>query len=187
MTLVDIGRVKVDVQVLESEVGLLAPGRAARVTFAAFPGEVFEGRIETINPIVDKTTRSAKVVVALHNPKGRILPGMYARVSLDARQLPNRVMVPRSAILERDRRKMLFVFEGEGTQGLAKWRYVCTGAENEAVVEILEPGADAACREEGSVRGGEVVLTAGHHTLVHDARVRIVQNVNGAEGARVNQ
>jgi RND family efflux transporter MFP subunit len=187
MTLVDISRIKVEVQVLESEVGLLAPGRAARVTFAAFPGEVFVGRIETINPLVDKTTRSAKVVVALSNRRGLILPGMYARVSLDARQLPDRIMVPRPAILERDRRKMLFVFEGEGTEGLAKWRYVCTGAENEALVEILEPGADAACREEGTVQPGEVVLTAGHHTLVHDARVRIVPNVNGAEGARVNQ
>jgi membrane fusion protein (multidrug efflux system) len=166
---------------------LLAPGRAARVTFAAFPGEIFEGRVETINPMVDKTTRSAKVIVALPNSKGLILPGMYARVSLDARQLPDRIMVPRQAILERDRRKMLFVFEGEGSSGLAKWRYVCTGAENDTVVEILEPGSDAACREEGKVQPGETVLTAGHHTLVHDARVRIVQNVNGAEGSRVNQ
>jgi hypothetical protein len=37
------------------------------------------------------------------------------------------------------------------------------------------------------VEPGEIVLTAGHHTLVHDARVRIVQNVSSAEGARVNQ
>src|SRR5687767_4708859 len=53
MTLVDISRIKVEVQVLESEVGLLRPGRGARVTFAAFPGEVFVGTIETINPMVD--------------------------------------------------------------------------------------------------------------------------------------
>ena len=180
MTLVDISRVKVDVQVLESEVGLLSAGRKARVTFAAFPGEVFTGTIETINPMVDAKTRSAKVVVALPNPDGRILPGMYARVSLDARQLPDRVMVPRSAILERDRRKMLFVFEGEGTRGLAKWRYVTTGAENETMVEIVEsPDTEM-------VRPGEIVLTAGHHTLTHDARIRVVQNASAADGARGN-
>lgn len=178
LTLVDISRVKVDVQVLESEVGLLSPGRKARISFAAFPGEVFTGIIETINPMVDAKTRSAKVVVALPNPDGRILPGMYARVSLDARQLPDRIMVPRSAILERDRRKMLFVFEGEGTRGLAKWRYVTTGAENDTMVEIVENP------ETEMVRAGEIVLTGGHHTLVHDARVRIVQNATAAEGAR---
>ena len=180
MTVVDISRVKVDVQVLESEVGLLSVGRSARVSFAAFPGEVFTGRIETINPMVDSKTRSAKVVVALANADGRILPGMYARVSLDARQLPDRVMVPRSAILERDRRKMLFVFEGEGTRGLAKWRYVTTGAENETMVEIVEsPDTEM-------VRPGEIVLTAGHHTLTHDARIRVVQNASAADGARGN-
>ena len=81
MTLVDISRIKVDVQVLESEINLLTPGRFARVQFAAMPGEVFVGRIETINPMVDPRTRSARVVVSLNNPQGRILPGMYARVA----------------------------------------------------------------------------------------------------------
>ncbi|MGH7471015.1 MAG: efflux RND transporter periplasmic adaptor subunit [Longimicrobiales bacterium] len=179
MTIVDISRIKVDVQVLESEVGLLSAGRTARVTFAAFPGEVFTGRIETINPIVDKT-RFAKVMVSLPNRDGRILPGMYARISLDARRLPDRIMVPRSAILERDtdRRKMLFVFEGNDTRGLAKWRYVTTGAENETMVEIVENP------ETEMVKPGEMVLTAGHHTLTHDARIRLVQNITGQEGAR---
>jgi membrane fusion protein, multidrug efflux system len=178
MTLLDISRVKVDVQVLESEVGLLTPGRFARVHFAAFPGEVFTGRIETINPMVDSKTRSAKVVVSLPNPGRRIIPGMYARVALDARQLPDRIMVPRTAILERDRRKMLFVYEEDGSRGLAKWRYVTTGVENETMVEIVENP------ETEMVKPGEIVLTGGHHTLSHDARVRIVQHVAGQEGAR---
>jgi membrane fusion protein (multidrug efflux system) len=178
MTLVDISRIKVEVQVLESEVGLLTPGRYARVHLAAFPTEVLTGRIETINPIVDSKTRFAKVIVSLANPNGRILPGMYARVSLDARRLPDRIMVPRSAILERDRRKMLFVYEEAGSNGLAKWRYVTTGAENETMVEIVENP------DTQMVKPGEMVLTGGHHTLSHDARVRVVQNVAGQEGAR---
>jgi len=174
MTIVDINRVKVEVQVLESEIGYIATGRKARVQFAAFPAEVFEGVIETINPLVDKTTRTAKVVVSLPNSGGRILPGMYARVSLDARRLPDRLMVPRTAILERDGgRKLLFVFEEtSGSRGLAKWRYVSTGAENETMVEILPND-----NPDQTVRPGEVVLTGGHHTLTHDARIRIVQEV----------
>jgi len=176
MTIVDIDRIKVEVQVLESEIGYISTGRKARVQFAAFPGETFEGVIETINPLVDKTTRAAKVVVSLPNRDGRILPGMYARVSLDARRLPDRLMVPRTAILERDGgRKLLFVFEStSGARGLAKWRYVDTGAENETMVEVL-PNDDP----DRTVRPGEVVLTGGHHTLTHDARIRIVQNAEG--------
>src|SRR6185503_11199876 len=105
--------IKVEVQVLESEVGYLAPGRRARVSFAAFP-EPFTGTVQTINPVVDGGTRTARVTVIVPNPGGRILPGMYARVALEAQRFDGRVLVPRSAVLERDRRSMLFVFEPNG-------------------------------------------------------------------------
>jgi membrane fusion protein, multidrug efflux system len=170
--------IKVEAQVLEGEIGFLTPGRTARVTFAAFPGEVFEGRIESFNPMVDQQRRTARVSVSVRNPGGRILPGMYARVSLSARRFPDRILVPRSAILERDRRTMLFVYEESGSSGLAKWRYVNTGLMNDTHVEIIEEGP-----ETDMVRPGEIVLVGGHYTLTHDARVRLVQSA-AAEGGR---
>lgn len=181
MTIIDIRRVNVEVQVLEGQIGFLAAGRRARVRFAAFAKEEFEARVETINPIVDQQTRGAKVVLSVANPNGQILPGMYARVLLDARRFAHRILVPKSAILERDRRKMLFVFEPDeedATRGLAKWRYVTTGLENESHVEIIEA--------EGTemVAPGETVLTAGHQTLVHDARVRITEKSVAERNAR---
>src|SRR5690606_35553643 len=141
MTILDLDPIKVEVQVLEGEVGLLTSGSAAAVTFAAFPGETFTGRIETINPMVE-AGRTARVTVVVPNPAGRILPGMYARVALQARKYPDRVLVPRSAILQRDRRNMLFVFEGDERGGSAKWRYVNPGLANDTVVEILGSGAE---------------------------------------------
>jgi RND family efflux transporter MFP subunit len=172
MTIVDLDKIKVEVQVLEGEVGYLTAGRSARVSFSALPDEVFTGRIETINPIIDQTTRTAKVTVMVDNPGGRILPGMYARVSLDARRFPDRILVPRAAILERDRRSMLFVHEN----GAAKWRYVTTGLENESLVEIVSHA------ETQMVEPGEQVLVRGHYSLTHDAVIRIVQSVREAGG-----
>jgi len=177
LTVVDLNPLRVEVQVLEGEVGLLAEGNRASVSFAAFPGETFVGRIETVNPVVERETRTARVTVTLPNPDGRILPGMYARVALEARKLPDRILVPRSAVLERDRRSMLFVFEGDGDVGLAKWRYVTTGLSNDSLVEIV-PNPDTEM-----VEPGERVLTDGHYTLIHDARVRIVESV-ATEGGR---
>jgi membrane fusion protein (multidrug efflux system) len=176
MTVVDLDPIRVEVQVLESEVGYLAPGRTAKVSFAAFPAESFAGRIETINPVVESGTRTARVTVLVPNPQGRILPGMYARVSLDARRFEDRVLVPRSALLERDRRTMLFVYDGDERGGLAKWRYVTPGLQNDSLVEIV------ASEETDSVAPGETVLTEGHYTLIHDARVRLVDDVKKAGG-----
>ncbi len=173
MTVVNIDPIRVEVQVLEGEVGYLTEGRTARVSFAALPGEVFQGRIESINPLVEPGTRTARVTVLVPNPDARILPGMYARVALEAREFEDRVMVPRAAILERDRRELLFVFDPNDRGGRAKWRYVTTGLENETHVEILENA------ETEAVRPGEVVLTSGHYTLIHDARVAVVEEGAG--------
>lgn len=176
VTVVDLNPIRVEVQVLESEVGLLSEGNRATARFAAFPGETFTGRIATINPVIDQNTRTSRVTVNVSNPDGRLLPGMYARVSLEARKFADRILVPRSAILERDRRTMLFVFEGEGNIGTAKWRYVTTGLSNDSVIEVLEnPDTDM-------VQPGEWVLTDGHYSLIHDARVRMVESVRAAGG-----
>jgi len=176
VTVLDLDPIRLEAQVLESEVGLLAPGRGAQVHFAAFPGEVFHGRISTINPVVDQQSRTARVTVTLPNTGARILPGMYAQVSLEARRFPDRILVPRAAILERDRRTMLFVFAGEGDTGLAKWRYVTVGLANDSLIEIV-PNP-----ETSMVEPGEIVLVEGHSTLIHDAKVRLVGNVRAAGG-----
>lgn len=165
MTVLDLDPIKVQVQVLEGELAHLAPGGAAEVRFSAFPDQLFAGTIQTINPLVEQQTRTARVTVRVANPDGRILPGMYARVKLEARRLDDRVLVPRQAILERDRRTMLFVHQ----DGRAKWRYVTTGLENDEHVEIVpSPHTD-------TVAAGDTVLTGGHFTLTHDAHVRLVE------------
>ena len=174
MTVVDIDPIRLQVQVLEGELAHLRPGGTAEVRFSAFPEEVFVGRIETINPMVEQTTRTARVTVVVPNPGARVLPGMYARVMLQAQRIPDRILVPRSAILERDRRTMLFVYE----DGKAKWRYVTTGLENDTHVEIV------ANPETEMVRPGEVVLTGGHFTLTHDAGVRLVDDYRSSDTGR---
>lgn len=176
MTVVDLDPIKVEAQVLDPQIGFVQEGRWATATFAAFPGESFTGRIASINPVVDPDLHTSRVTVLLSNPDGRIKPGMYASVSLEAQYFPDRILVPRSAILEKDRRDMLFVYE----DGRAKWRYVTTGLGNDTQVEILPN------EETSMVEPGEMVLVDNHYYLVHDATVQVVDTVTatrpGGEG-----
>jgi hypothetical protein len=103
-------------------------------------------------------------------------------VTLDAQHLPDRILVPRSAILERDvdRRQLLFVFDGDGTTGVAEWRYVQTGLGNSQFVEILQnPDPNSGAK---TVAPGEIVLVDGHYTLTHGARISLVENTAAAGG-----
>lgn len=179
-TVVDVSSIDVDVQVLESEIAALDVGREATVRFTAFPGESFPGEVVTVNPVVNPESHYGRVTVRLRNPEARILPGMHATVRIAGRLYEDRVSIPKEAIVERNRREVVFVFEPaeEGSsQGRAKWRYVITGLENDEYVEIVPPGeAD----DEDFVEPGEVVLTGGHATLSHDARVSIERVDDGA-------
>jgi membrane fusion protein, multidrug efflux system len=169
LTLVELDPIRVEVHALESEVALLEPGRRATVRFAAFPGQEFTATVRSVNPIVDAETRSARVTLALPNPDHRIRPGMYARVSVDAQAYPDRILVPRSAVVERDRREVVFMASGLDDEGEARaeWRYVTTGFRNETHVEIVPEEATSL------LEPGEVVLVDGHHYLAHDTRIRL--------------
>lgn len=172
VTLVDLSPIKVELQALGTEVVNLQEGRIAELTFTAFPDTTFTGRIRTINPVIDPTNNTARVTVHLPNGRGRIKPGMFAEAELQARNFPDRILVPRSAVLERgDRRTMLFVFE----EGRAKWRYVTPGLENDEFVELVEG-------DEDWVAPGEIVLVDGHHYLTHDAAVQLVDDPAAAGG-----
>lgn len=171
LTLVDVRPIRVEVQVVESELGWIAPGAGAAVRLSAFPDETFRGRIVSINPVVDPQARTARVTVEIPNPDDRILPGMFARVVLEGRRIENVVTVPVEALIERDGRHLVFVFEpvpdGPPGEGRAKWVYVTPGRSNAERVEFVESeGTDVP-------EPGTVVLVDGHFTLVHDATVRL--------------
>lgn len=173
-TVIDVSRIDVEADVLETELPYIQLGREVRVSFPAIPGETFTGRVVTINPLVDTESNTARVTVRLSNPEARIVPGMFGKLSIAGRLLADRMFVPRDAIVERSgsgrRREVIFVFEPSETgsdRGAAKWKYVTTGIESGGFIEV-EPETD-----QDRFEPGQIVLVEGHATLIHDARVQI--------------
>lgn len=158
-TLVNIDRIQVQARVLESEIGKMQVGREVDLKFSAYPGKMFKGNVKAISPVIDAADRTCKVTIDVANPEEEIKPGMHAEVEIAAEIYKDRLLVPQEAILVRtEGRKLVFVVE----EGIAKWRYVELGLENEDYAEILD-----------GVQEGEVVIVEGHFTLAHDAKVRI--------------
>jgi len=160
-TLVNIAEIKVRAKVLESEIGKMKVGREVDVRFSAYPGKVFKGTVDAISPVVNADDKTCAVQVAVANPAEEIKPGMHAEVEIAAEIYHDKLIVPQDALLVRGGRKLVFVVEG----GLAKWRYVEVGVENEAFAEILD-----------GVKEGELVITEGHFTMAHDARVTVKED-----------
>jgi len=159
-TLVNISRIRVHARVLESEIGKMKVGREVDLHFSAYPNKVFKGEVSAISPVVNPEDKTCKVFVDVDNLQEEIKPGMHAEVEIAAEIYRDRLLVPQDSILTRSGRKLLFVVEG----GLAKWRYIEVGLENENFAEVLD-----------GVEAGEQVIIEGHFTLAHDATVKVVE------------
>jgi RND family efflux transporter MFP subunit len=158
VTLLDAGSLRIPAEVLESDFGRLEPGAAAVATFAAFPGLRFEGRVAALSPECNPQTSTGIAYIELANPDPRVVPGMYAEVDIEADRLDDRLVVPRRAVLERDRRLLVF----RAVDGRAEWQYVTTGVESDDAVEITS-----------GLSPGDVVLVDGHLTLAHGAPISV--------------
>ena len=77
-TVANLGRLWLDLEAYESQLPLLRWGQPVTLSVEAHPGEMFEGRISFIEPIVDQRTRTAAVRVAVDNSDGELKPGMFA-------------------------------------------------------------------------------------------------------------
>ena len=84
-TVADLSRLWLDMEAYESQLPLLRWGQPVTFTVEAHPGEVFEGRISFIEPMVDERTRTAAVRVAVDNSDRALKPGMFATATVRPR------------------------------------------------------------------------------------------------------
>jgi len=164
MKLVDLSRLKLKLQVLETEFAHIRVGENIRVNFAAFPDTSFNGRVTGIDPAIDPKTRTGVVTAEVDNPDLLIKSGMFATVRIATAHYRNRLLVPRNAVVERDQRKLVFIVRNKK----AFWCYVQTGLENDDYIEITSSAF--------GLKPGEPVIVDGQFALAHDAPVQIVNS-----------
>ncbi len=113
-TIADLSRVWVNAQVFQDDIGRVKSGDSARVTIDAYPGQVFQGKIESILPLVDMATRTVKVRLEVMNSGLKLKPGMFVNVDLKTK-LGQRLVVPASAVFQSGLRQIAFLDHGNGS------------------------------------------------------------------------
>ncbi len=132
--LADLSSVWLMAQVYEYEIGRLGVGQVAEVTVSALPGRTYDGRIAFIEPVLDPATRSARVRIALPNPRGKLKPGMFGDAHLEIPAAPA-LAVPKSAVIDTGSRRVVYVETAPNTFSA---RDVKTGEASGDRVGILE-------------------------------------------------
>ena len=155
---VDITRVRLVANVVEKDLKQIGAGDDAVVEVDAFPGQMFDGRIARVSPVLDPTTRTASIEIEIPNPGFLLKPGMYARVGVTISQKPDALVVPVNAVLDVGGRRGVFLAQQNNT---ATFKPVRVGIEEATQIEILEglsEGDRVVTTGAGSLREGDPFL-----------------------------
>ncbi len=95
----------------EVDLPFLKVGDKIDFTLQAIPGKIISGKISFIDPMLDATTRTAKVRVETANQGMQLKPGMYANASITTslKQYENEIVIPKSAVLWTGKRSIVYV------------------------------------------------------------------------------
>jgi RND family efflux transporter MFP subunit len=117
-TIADMGSLRVEADVSESNLGLVKNGQPCEITLDALPNSRFRGAVHTIVPTADRSKASVMVKVAFVDSDSRILPEMSARVAfLEHEAKPDdqkaRIAVNPAAIVKSGDRQGLYLLQGD--------------------------------------------------------------------------
>src|SRR5208282_3816529 len=138
-TITDLSKVWIYAAVFQNEIGKVHPGDPATVTVDAYPGTNFDGRVDFIQPQIDPMTRTAKVRCEFSNPKGQLLPGMFAHVALDL-PMGEQTVVPDTAVLRTGTHNVAFIDRGDGFLTHAEIELGAHVGDEFIVLKGLAPG-----------------------------------------------
>jgi len=111
--IVDLSRVWIMADVFENEAPMVRIGQQVSVSLASGRGQAFRARVSYIQPQVDPMTRTLKVRLEADNPEMLLKPDMYADVEFRV-EMPGRITVPSTAVLNSGERQTVFVDRGNG-------------------------------------------------------------------------
>jgi membrane fusion protein (multidrug efflux system) len=173
----------VDFSVSEEDYGRIADGQKVTALFTAWPEQTFAGTVQTADAKLSEESRMITVRATFGNADGRLLPGMYANVTVDFGEPENVVTVPQTAVTYSLYGDNVFVVvpakqpdpNNKDEQLEIERRFVKVGPMRGGRVQVVE-----------GLQPGDRVVTAGHNKIDQGSKVRIDNSVALREAESVN-
>ncbi len=163
----DLSTAWISADIYESEVAAVKAGQPASVTFAAYPGETFSGKVAYVYPILNTETRTVRVRVELPNPELKLKPGMYGNVIVQTDAVRT-LVVPKEAVLETGLRQLVLMDRGQGRFEPAS---VKLGRRSQDSVEVME-----------GLKEGDRIVTSANFLLDAESKLASASSMQGMMG-----
>ncbi|HMN73953.1 MAG TPA: efflux RND transporter periplasmic adaptor subunit [Rhodoblastus sp.] len=185
VTLQQLDPIYVDFQAPEQYFAQLAVGQTIVLTVDAFAGKTFKGKIKFLDARISTDTRNFLVRGEIENDEKKLLPGMFANVSVSAGAPRQVVTLPRTAVVYSLYGDSVYVLKTpEPRPGDAQAAQAQAPAQPQAdalyevdrrFVRVGETQGDRIEIADG-VKAGEMVVSEGQVKLFPGMRVRVDPN-----------
>lgn len=143
-------------QVLESDLGFIAPTQKVVVTISVY-GETVEGVVRSIAPFIDPVTRTSRVRIEVPSYKGELSVNMFVNVDIPV-ELNASLVVPRDAIMDTGLNKIVFV---QTQEGVFEPRSIQIGFDGDGMVAV-----------KSGLKEGEIIVVSGNFLLDSESRLQ---------------
>lgn len=157
---VDVSKLKVDVQLSENDAYRIKNGQAVKVNTELYPGQVFNGRVIFISQQGD-AAHNYQVQIELPNSQAHPLKaGTFVYADFIQNSERNALQIPRSALVESMKNPYVYTVEN----GKALTHKITVGAELGSNVEVLD-----------GLKEGDMVIVNGQINLSNGSAVRVTK------------
>jgi len=156
---VDLSKVKVKLNLSETDASIMNVGDAVKVTTAAFPDVIFNGRIESISNKGDESHTYPTEISIVNQTKNLLKAGMFASVNFSSTKNKNVIAIPRKALVGSVKNPEVFIVDNK----IAKIRKVVIGTESGTEVQVIN-----------GVNVGEIIVVNGQNNLEDNTKVEIL-------------
>jgi len=173
VTLQELDPVYVDFHLPQEDLAQVHPGLEVRLTLDAFPGESFAGRINAVDPLVDSSSRNFQAEATVANPAHRLLPGMFARVTVLSGAQQHYLTLPQTSITFNPYGSTVFLVQkDEKGKRTAQQTFVTTGPTRGDQIAVLK-----------GIKEGDEVVTSGQLKLKNGTPIDISSALQPSDAA----
>jgi cobalt-zinc-cadmium efflux system membrane fusion protein len=112
MRIIDTSIMLVEGEAFEDILPVLQLGQKVRVVIAAYPDEIFEGKISFISPTVNPTKRTISVWAEVINRRGLLKQDLFAQVYVIVGEQRRSLTIPVEAVISAEGSEFTFVERG---------------------------------------------------------------------------
>lgn len=158
-SVVDISRLKVKLNVSESNVYFLKTGDSVRISTDIYPGVEYKGKISFISPYGEDTHNYPVEIEMANSEKHPLKAGAFVNVGIDIDLHKEGLVIPREALQGSIKDAQIYIVEN----GKAKLKKILIGREIKEQLEVLS-----------GLNLGDIVIISGQVNLTDNKPVKII-------------